>query len=78
MFNAILVIIGTIIGAGFASGKEIFTFFNSYGYYGFLGLLISEVIIGFVIYKAFYIIINYNIKSYSEFVGKTITKSRFK
>ena len=25
------VIIGTIIGAGFASGQEIFTFFNKYG-----------------------------------------------
>lgn len=34
MINSILVIIGTIIGAGFASGKEIFTFFNVYGLYG--------------------------------------------
>ena len=25
------VIIGTIIGAGFASGQEIYTFFNKYG-----------------------------------------------
>lgn len=35
MINSILVIIGTIIGAGFASGKEIFTFFNVYGVFGF-------------------------------------------
>ncbi len=26
------VIIGTIIGAGFASGQEIYTFFNKYGF----------------------------------------------
>lgn len=36
------VIIGTIIGAGFASGKEIYTFFNIYGPKGFLGLIISN------------------------------------
>ena len=53
MFKAIFVIIGTIIGAGFASGKEIFTFFNIYGIWGFLGLIISELIIGFVLYKTF-------------------------
>lgn len=77
MINAILVIIGTIIGAGFASGKEIFTFFNSYSIWGFLGLIISGFMIGFVIYKAFCIIITYNITSYSEFIDKTITKSKF-
>ena len=42
MFKIIFVIIGTIIGAGFASGKEILTFFNVYGYYGLFGLLISN------------------------------------
>lgn len=77
MINAILVIIGTIIGAGFASGKEIFTFFNAYGFWGLLGLFISELMIGFVIYKAFCIIINYNITSYSEFIDRIITKSKF-
>lgn len=63
MLNSVFVIIGTIIGAGFASGREILTFFNVYNWYGFLGLIFSEIIIGFVIYKSFRIIINYNINT---------------
>ena len=31
IYKATFVIIGTIIGAGFASGQEINTFFNTYG-----------------------------------------------
>ena len=77
MINSIFVIIGTVIGAGFASGKEIFTFFNVYGMYGFLGLLFSEIFMGFVIYKTLTIIINFDITSYSDFIDKVITKSRF-
>ncbi len=77
MLNCILVIIGTIIGAGFASGKEIFTFFNVNGFYGFIGLLISSAIIGFVIYKTFSIIINYNITSYATFIDKITGNSSF-
>lgn len=77
MLNTIFVIIGTIIGAGFASGKEIFTFFNVYGGYGFVGLLLACTIIGFVIYKAFYIIINNNVTSYHEFINVAFCKSNF-
>lgn len=77
MLNGVFVVIGTIIGAGFASGKEIFTFFNVYGFYGFIGLLLSAFIIGFTIYKALSIIITYNIKSYSNFISLTVSKSRF-
>ncbi len=43
MLNAVFVIIGTIIGAGFASGKEIFTFFNIYGGYGILGYISCRI-----------------------------------
>jgi len=77
VINSIFVIIGTVIGAGFASGKEIFTFFNVYGIYGFLGLLFSELFMGFVIYKTITIIINYDITSYSGFIDKVITNSKF-
>ncbi len=31
IYKTSFVIIGTIIGAGFASGQEIYTFFNRYG-----------------------------------------------
>ena len=32
IYKTTFVIIGTIIGAGFASGQEIYTFFNRYGF----------------------------------------------
>lgn len=77
MFKAIFVIIGTIIGAGFASGKEIFTFFNVYGAWGFCGLILAEFIIGFVLYKSFCIILHYNISSYNELIEKLFGKYKF-
>ena len=77
MINAILVIIGTIVGAGFASGKEIFTFFNIYGIYGLLGLLISILIIGYYMYTVFIIINKYNISSYSQFINLFLNKYPF-
>lgn len=75
MLNSIFVIIGTIIGAGFASGKEIFTFFNVYGFYGFIGLLLAYIIIGFIIYKTFKIVIKNRLTSYHEFINVTFGKS---
>lgn len=33
--------IGTVIGAGFATGKEIVTFFSRFGAIGTLGVMIS-------------------------------------
>ena len=70
MVNSVFVIIGTIIGAGFASGKEIFTFFNVYGIYGLFGIIISEIIIGFIIYRGFAVIIKHNINTYPQFVNQ--------
>ena len=56
-----LVIIGSLIGAGFASGQEIFMFFNCYGIKGILGIIISCTITALIIYKVFQIINKYNI-----------------
>ena len=38
--KAVSVIIGTIIGAGFASGKEIYIFFGQYGKFGIIGAIV--------------------------------------
>ncbi|HZG73426.1 MAG TPA: hypothetical protein VEY51_17960, partial [Chondromyces sp.] len=38
-FQVAAVYIGTIIGAGFATGKEIVEFFSQYGLYGLFGML---------------------------------------
>ena len=68
VFSCVFVIIGVIIGAGFASGKEIYTFFFVYGKYGIFGAFISILIIGFAIYKILKIIKRYNVNSYDEFL----------
>ena len=51
------VIVGTIIGAGFASGQEIYTFFNKYGFEGLIGICISIFLMSYIIYKTFKIVI---------------------
>jgi len=71
------VIIGTIIGAGFASGQEIYTFFNKYGFNGLVGICISILLISYIIYKTFKIVLENNINNYEEFI-KTIMPQKFK
>lgn len=68
--KAIFIIIGTTIGAGFASGQEIYSFFNIYGENGLLGLIISNVITGFIIYNVLKICNKKNINSYSDLLDK--------
>ena len=56
VLKIVFVIIGTLIGAGFASGQEIYVFFFSYGIEGFIGIIISSVVMGVLIYKTLGII----------------------
>lgn len=62
------VIIGTIIGAGFASGQEINLFFSSYGGIGIIGMVISCILTGLTIYYVFEIINKKQLKNYKEFL----------
>lgn len=66
------VIIGTIIGAGFASGQEIYTFFNVYGLKGLLGIFISCMLIGIVIYKTLKISMQLKQEEYEDFLKSII------
>lgn len=68
ILKVVFVIIGTLIGAGFASGQEIYLFFFSYGIKGILGILITGTLIGFVVYKSLIIIKQKNVKTYKEFL----------
>ena len=70
-------IIGTIIGAGFASGQEIYRFFNIYEKKGLFGLGASIALIGIIIYKTFSICYKNNISNYQEFI-KEILPNKFK
>ena len=77
VFKVTFVIIGTIIGAGFASGQEIYTFFNKFGIYGLLGLTLSLFLISIIIYKTLKINIENSINNYCEFI-KSILPERLK
>lgn len=63
-------IIGTLIGAGFASGQEIYLFFYRYGLNGIIGLVLCSVLIGIITYKTFLIIHKNKINSYEEFLSR--------
>lgn len=62
------VIIGTMIGAGFASGQEINLFFYHYGNIGILGMILSCLLTSFIIYQVFQILQKRNIHNYAEFL----------
>ena len=50
ILNVVFVIIGTLIGAGFASGQEINLFFFSNGEHGIYGIIISSLLMGIIIF----------------------------
>lgn len=76
IFTITLVIIGALIGAGFASGQEIYSFFYSYGYVGLIGIIVTCSLISFVIYKTLKIICENNIENYNKFLMKFIKNTR--
>lgn len=78
IIKVVFVIIGTFIGAGFASGQEIYLFFFSYGINGLIGILISSTLMGYVISKTLKIIKQNNIQNYKEFLDIIIYKKTTK
>ena len=68
-------IIGALVGAGFASGQEIYIFFYQFGIMGIVGLIFCSILIGLIIYKTFMIIYNSRISknpiiNYKKFLDK--------
>jgi len=68
VFTIVLVIIGALIGAGFASGQEIYSFFYSYGEIGLIGIIITCTLISSTIYKSLKIIYENKIDDYDAFL----------
>lgn len=63
-------IIGALIGAGFASGQEMYLFFYRFGKLGILGLVLCSALIGITIYKTFLTIYkNKKINNYEDFLN---------
>ena len=68
IFSIVLVIIGALVGAGFASGQEIFSFFYLYGKNGMYGIIIMSILMGILIYKSLKIIYKNDIYNYIPFI----------
>ena len=73
ILKVVFVIIGTLIGAGFASGQEMYLFFFSYGIKGLIGILISSILMGIVIYQTLKLLNKYEINTYKDFLDLLIT-----
>lgn len=71
-----MVIIGTLIGAGFASGREIYLFFFKFGKIGLAGIVLSSVITGLIIYFTLKIANKKEIENYDEFVEEIKIKNK--
>ena len=69
-----MVIIGTLIGAGFASGQEVYLFFYSYGIRGIIGIFISSILMGVIIYKTLILVKENEINNYRDFLNLIIKK----
>lgn len=78
ILKIVFVIIGTLIGAGFASGQEIYTFFFSHGIKGIYGIFISCILMGIIIYKVLVKVKKYNIQTYKEFLDTIIFTKQIK
>lgn len=76
-FQIAAVFIGTIVGAGLASGQEIRQFFTEYGYKGFWGILICCLIYIIIGYMIMCISIKYRLKSYNELINLVLAPRFF-
>ncbi|SHK08236.1 YkvI family membrane protein [Tepidibacter formicigenes] len=67
--------VGTIIGAGFASGQEIMNFFGKFGFKGLLGILISTML--FCLIGSIILITTYEskINTYNQLLAKIFGKN---
>ena len=68
--RVVMLIIGTLIGAGFASGREIYLFFTRFGLYGQIGMIISTIITTLIIYEVLNKSKKYEITDYNQLLGK--------
>ena len=70
ILKVIFVIIGTLIGAGFASGREIYLFFGKYGEYGKIGIILSGILTGIIIYRVLELTKMYEINTYNKLLER--------
>lgn len=78
ILRVVFVIIGTLIGAGFASGQEVYLFFYSYGIKGIIGIFISSILMGIIIYKTLILVKENDINNYKDLLNLLIKKEEKK
>lgn len=76
IIKIILVILGTIMGAGFASGKEIYLFFTQYGILGYFGIINAGILTGFIIHKVLKIVNIKDIQTNQEFINTIVNNNK--
>ena len=64
VFKIASVYIGTVVGAGFASGQEVLQFFSAYGWGGIWGVLIASFLFFFIGYSI--LLLAKNLKAHSH------------
>lgn len=64
--------VGTVVGAGFASGREVWQFFSIHGWMGFAGIGLTIVIMGLAVGEIFKIGSIIKTESYQEFLAYII------
>lgn len=71
VFQIAATYIGTVIGAGFASGQEVLQFFSAYGVKGLIGILLSSVLFFWLGYTILLIGRSIKAQSYMEVIQFT-------
>lgn len=73
-FRLACVYTGAVLGAGFASGQEIWRFFGRFGWWGFWGMCLTILFFAFVGCGMFLKIYRLALSSYTEFCGELFGK----
>jgi uncharacterized membrane protein YkvI len=66
-FQVAAVYVGTVVGAGFATGKEIVEFFSRFGFFGLISILMCGYLLVMIGSKLMRISVQIGAKSYQEF-----------
>lgn len=76
VIKVIMVIIGTLIGAGFASGREIYLFFLKYGKLGQIGIIVSGIFTSLIIYLVLKRVKEKQIENYADLLKSINPKNK--
>ncbi len=60
------VYVGTVVGAGFATGREIVEFFTRFGFYGFIGIILSGFLFSYIGMEMMLLSRKINAKSFQD------------